>query len=196
MRIVTPLALASLVLASSNLSAQPPAAPARPPCSPNDSNFVCTGTQTGPEDLVAISNGKWVIASAMSGSGGLAAVSSNDHRVTKIYPAANAKQARDDRLYKDCPGPPNPEKFTTHGLWLFPAGGPGRAGARGRPRRARSDRDVQRRHPRRRAAGHLGRLRDRARADRPELGARLSRRRLHHDQLLAARRERGCSARR
>ena len=83
-----------------------------------------TGTQTGPEDLVAISNGKWVIASAMSGSGGLAAVSVNDHRVTKIYPAADAKQARDDRLYKDCPGPPNAEKFTTHGLYLFSGGGP------------------------------------------------------------------------
>ncbi|MGH7635924.1 MAG: hypothetical protein ACRENC_19520, partial [Gemmatimonadaceae bacterium] len=48
-RIVSPLALASLLLGSSNLSAQPPAAPARPPCAPNDANFACTGAQTGPE---------------------------------------------------------------------------------------------------------------------------------------------------
>jgi hypothetical protein len=41
-----------------------------------------------------------------------------------VYPSANSKNARDDRLYKDCPGPPNPEKFTTHGLWLFAVGGP------------------------------------------------------------------------
>ena len=124
MRIATPLLLTSLLLTSSNLSAQPPAEPARPPCSPNDANFVCTGAQMGPEDLEVLSNGKWVIASSMSGSGGLAAVSSSDRRVTKIYPAANAKNARDDRLYQDCPGPPNPQNFTTHGLWLFPVGGP------------------------------------------------------------------------
>src|SRR5262245_17027587 len=106
-RIVSSLALASLVLGSWNLSAQPPAAAARPPCAPNDGNFACTGTQTGPEDLEVMANGKWVIASSMSGSGGLAAISASDHKVTKIYPAATAKQARDDRLYKECPGPPN-----------------------------------------------------------------------------------------
>ena len=124
MRIVSPLALASLVLGSSNLSAQPPAAPPRPPCAPTDGNFACTGTQMGPEDLEVMSNGKWVIASSMSGSGGLAAISTSDRKVTKVYPSATSKNARDDRLYKDCPGPPNPDKFTTHGLWLFWARGP------------------------------------------------------------------------
>ena len=39
--------------------------------------------------------------------------------------------------------------------------------------------DIRGRH----AAGHLGRLRDRARADRPEFRARPARRRLHHDQF-------------
>ena len=125
-RIVSPLALAlaSLLLASSDLSAQPPAAPARPPCATNDANFACTGTQTGPEDLEVLANGQWVIASAMSGSGGLAAIRASDRSVVKIYPSATSKQARDDKLYKDCPGPPNPQKFTTHGLWLFSGGGP------------------------------------------------------------------------
>jgi hypothetical protein len=123
-RIVSPLALASCLLASPSLPAQPPAAPPRPPCAPNDSNFACTGTQTGPEDLEVLSNGKFVIASSMSGSGGLAAIRTSDRTVTKIYPAANAKQARDDKLYKDCPGPPNAQNFTTHGLWLFWGGGP------------------------------------------------------------------------
>jgi hypothetical protein len=123
-RILTSLALASLVLASFNLSAQPPGAPARPPCAANDAGFVCMGSQQGPEDLVVLSDGKWVIASAMSGSGGLAAVRASDRTVTKVYPAASAKQARDDRDYAACPGPPNAQKFTTHGLYLFPGGGP------------------------------------------------------------------------
>ena len=61
---------------------------------------------------------------------------------------------------------------------------PARAHAvRGRPRQPRVDRGVRDRHPARDAPPHLDRLRDRAGADRPQLGARPARRRLHRHQL-------------
>jgi hypothetical protein len=123
-RIPTSLALASLLLVPPCSRAQPPAGPPPPPCAPADANYVCTGAQQGPEDLVALPGNEWVIASAMSGEGGIAAIRVKDRAVTKVYPAATAKQALDTSHYAECPGPPRPGEFTTHGLYLYPGGGP------------------------------------------------------------------------
>ena len=124
MRIPTSLALASLVLAATRSFAQPPPAPPPPPCPPADAGYVCTGAQQGPEDLVALPGDAWVIASSMSGDGGIAVIRASDRAVTKGYPSAGAKVALDTKHYAGCPGPPNPGKFTTHGLYLYPGGGP------------------------------------------------------------------------
>jgi hypothetical protein len=118
MRKATTLALVSLVFASSNASAQPPPAPPGPPCKPGDSAFVCTGAQTGPEDLVALPGAQWVIASAMSGDGGIVLIRASDRAVIKGYPAAAAKEQLDAKTYGACPGPPAADKFTTHGLYV------------------------------------------------------------------------------
>ena len=80
------------------------------------------GGQQGPEDLVAIPGADWVIASSMSGDGGIAVIRTTDRGVTKAYPAV--KNAFDDKHYAGCPGPPTPGKFTSHGLYLFQGGGP------------------------------------------------------------------------
>jgi hypothetical protein len=123
-RIPKPLALASLVLASSYSLAQPPAAPPPPPCAPADAGYVCMGAQQGPEDLVALPGDDWVIASSMSGGGGVAVIRTRDRSVTQAYPVAGVKNAFDEKHYAGCPGPPTAGKFTTHGLYLYPGGGP------------------------------------------------------------------------
>jgi len=123
-RIPTSLALVSLFLAAPCSLAQPPPAPAPPPCVPTDPGYVCTGAQQGPEDLVVLPGDAWVLASSMSGDGGIAAIRTSDRTAVKVYPIPGAKHPLDTKHYAGCPGPPTPGKFTTHGLYLFPGGGP------------------------------------------------------------------------
>jgi hypothetical protein len=103
--------------------AQPPPGPPQPPCDPNDAGLICLGGQTGPEDLVVVPGGEWVVASSLSGEGGFALIRARDRAVTKAYPAATAREQLDRDAFPDCPGPPRGE-FTTHGLYVGPEGGP------------------------------------------------------------------------
>jgi hypothetical protein len=105
------------LLASSSLHAQPPPGPPPPPCPRGDSNFICMGAQQGPEDLIALEGDQWVVASSMSGDGGLALIRASDRAVTKAYPAPGAKEQLDAKTYAGCPGPPAAGRFTTHGLY-------------------------------------------------------------------------------
>jgi hypothetical protein len=101
-------------------SAQPPQ-PAGPPPPCVDAagiQFVCG--QQGPEDLVVVPGGTWVVASAMAGSGGIKVVRASDRTSTKVYPTESAKNQLDAKIYNTCPGPPDVSKFTTHGLSLLP----------------------------------------------------------------------------
>jgi hypothetical protein len=105
---------------TSALCAQPPPAVPQPPCAPGD-GVVCG--QQGPEDLVAIGTG-WVAASAMAAPGGLRVVRTSDREAFTVYPAANARTRHDRQTYPDCPGPPDSQRFTTHGLYAEPGAGP------------------------------------------------------------------------
>ncbi len=116
----TILAVAGLCCASAPLVAQPPTAPPPPPCSPGLS-VVCE--QQGPEDLVGV-GADWVAASAMAGTGGVMVVRARDRVPFTVYPAANARTRHDRQAYPDCPGPPDPQRFTTHGLYAEPGAGP------------------------------------------------------------------------
>jgi len=116
----TTLAVAGLCCASAPLLAQPPPAPPPPPCSPGPT-VVCE--QQGPEDLVAV-GAEWVAASAMAGTGGVMVVRTRDREPFTVYPAANARTRHDRQTYPDCPGPPDPQRFTTHGLYTEPGSGP------------------------------------------------------------------------
>ena len=107
------------------LSAQgPPAAPATACASVTDVTLACG--QEGPEDLYAVPGSRWVVASAMAGSGGINLIRVSDRTSTRVYPSPSAKNAYDAKQYPGCPGPPGATAeavFRTHGLWLDPKGG-------------------------------------------------------------------------
>ena len=102
------------------LFAQPPPQPPPPPCTPA-ADVVCG--QQAPEDLVALGP-QWVVASAYSGSGGVALIRVSDRMAVTAYPAATARNRPDTRAYPDCPGPPSTDSFTTHGEYVEPGNGP------------------------------------------------------------------------
>src|SRR5688500_17391639 len=112
--------VSALLLGAAPLLAQPPPAPPPPPCAAAP-NVVCE--QNGPEDLVALGP-DWVVASVMAGAGCVMAVRTRDRAPFTIYPAANAKLRLDSRRYASCPGPPDPARFTTHGVYVEPGAGP------------------------------------------------------------------------
>ena len=112
-------AFAGLCFASA-LCAQPPPAVPQPPCAAG-SGVVCE--QQGPEDLVSVGT-SWVAASAMAAPGGLRVVRTRDRAPFTVYPAASARTRHDRQSYPDCPGPPDAQSFTTHGLYAEPGAGP------------------------------------------------------------------------
>jgi hypothetical protein len=112
--------IAAAVFGATSLSAQPPPQPPPPPCQPA-AEQICD--QQGPEDIVVIGNG-WAAASAMSGTGGFALIRTATREVHTAYPSAAAAHQRDASVYPECPGPPDPENFTTHGLYVDSDRGP------------------------------------------------------------------------
>lgn len=120
MRTSTLLWTSIVLVGSSPLSAQPPPQPPPPPCTPA-ADVVCG--QQAPEDLVAVGP-DWVVASAYSGTGGVALIRVRDRMPFTAYPAANAKDRPDTKTYPDCPGPPDADDFLTHGVYVQPGNGP------------------------------------------------------------------------
>lgn len=120
MRTSTLLWAAVVFVGSPPLSAQPPPQPPPPPCAPA-ADVVCG--QQAPEDLVALGP-EWVVASAYSGTGGVALIRVRDRTPVTAYPAANAKDRPDANTYPDCPGPPSKDNFLTHGVYVEPGNGP------------------------------------------------------------------------
>ena len=101
--------------------AQPPAPP-QPPCNPGP-QWVC-GQRT-PEDLVALPGGKWVLASAYAGTGGINLIKVGDRTSTVVFPGPSVKVEPDKRRYPECSAPPTAaDKFTTHGLYVEAGAGP------------------------------------------------------------------------
>ena len=110
------LAVSPFMLTVEPAHAQPPPPP---PCT-DSAEDICG--QLAPEDLVAVGS-DWVAASAYSGSGGLALVSTRDRSTRIVYPAASARNRHDEATYPDCPSPPS-AGFQTHGLYVLPGNGP------------------------------------------------------------------------
>jgi hypothetical protein len=108
-----------VVFAAVALSAQAPA-PAPAACTAiGDVQFICG--QNGPEDLVVVPGGQWVVASSYGGAGGVMLIRVSDHMSSVAYPGAAPKERLDAKTYKTCPGPPDAAfkaKFLTHGLYL------------------------------------------------------------------------------
>ena len=77
--------------------------------------------QQAPEDLVAIPGSQWIVASALSGTGGINLINVRDKTTTLAFPAATSKERLDAKTYDTCPGAPDAAdkaKFLTHGLAL------------------------------------------------------------------------------
>ena len=124
MKLTTLLAVVSIgaLAPASVASAQPQPQGPPPPCvDAAGIQFVCG--QQGPEDLVVVPGGAWVVASAFGGSGGINLIRVTDRTTTKIYPSASARDQLDAKTYGKCPGPPDASKFASHGLSLLPGRG-------------------------------------------------------------------------
>ena len=59
---------------------------------------------------------KWLIASAMSGAGGLYLIDTTQATASRIFPAAGAERF-DRKEYGACPGPLAATQAVTHGLY-------------------------------------------------------------------------------
>src|SRR5687767_10161771 len=94
-------ALLIIAATASHLTAQ-----GQPPmtacASVKDVPLVCD--QQGPEDLVALPGGQWVIAGAYTGTGGINLVKVSDRTSTRLYPSPSAKHQYDAKAYPGCPG--------------------------------------------------------------------------------------------
>jgi len=113
--------IVAVVLALIDASAQTPAQSVAPAdCSPAAGvQYVCG--QRGPEDLILLPGGQWVLASAYSAAGGIFAIRTSDKMSTQVYPSPTASVRFDAKAYAGCPGPPDAAaqaKFQTHGLSL------------------------------------------------------------------------------
>jgi hypothetical protein len=79
---------------------------------------VCN--QQGPEDLLLLPGGQWVVAGAYAGAGGIRLINVRDRSSVVAYPSASSSNRPDTKSYPACPAPPgaNGATFTTHGLYL------------------------------------------------------------------------------
>src|SRR6185295_15650471 len=84
-------------------------------------SFVC-GIQNG-EDLVAVPNSRWLIASGMAPGSGLHAVDTLAKTVRTLYGGGSIAVRPDRTTYANCPGPLNPKQMVLHGLSLRPGTG-------------------------------------------------------------------------
>jgi hypothetical protein len=78
--------------------------------------FICG--LSAPEDLVALPQSEWIVASGYTG-GGLYLINSRDSRVAQAFPSTPPRQRHDKKTYASCPGPIDPaekEKMSAHGL--------------------------------------------------------------------------------
>jgi hypothetical protein len=112
--------LFALVLAWRTL--QPAHAASAPDCKPaGGASFICGVTNV--EDFAPIPHTRWVIGSDLSAAAGtLFLFDTGLHAATAVSPAAFIIQP-DLKTYPDCPGPPDPVKFSPHGLDLTRAVG-------------------------------------------------------------------------
>jgi hypothetical protein len=111
-----PLIALPLLLLVSSVSAQ---APTPPDCSASGPvRYVCG--LAGPEDLAVVPQTKWLIASAMSGAGGLYLIDTTQATASRIFPAAGAERF-DRKEYGACPGPLRPRRDLGNSPQAWPA---------------------------------------------------------------------------
>ena len=63
----------------------------------------------GPEDLVVVPGGQWVIASGDAAPGAITLIEVKEKTTSALYPSASLRQRFDAKTYDSCPGPIDPE---------------------------------------------------------------------------------------
>lgn len=84
-----------------------------------DVAFICG--VINPEDVIAIPDTHFIVASGYGGGGGIHFISSRDRTRLQVYPTPNPRLRHDAAAYPDCPGPIDPaegDQFNAHGLNL------------------------------------------------------------------------------
>lgn len=77
-------------------------------------SFVCGPVNA--EDLVRVPGTDWVIASGMAPGTALFLLDASRKTWDSLYPAMLPRALQDMAMYGACPGSPDPNTFTTHGL--------------------------------------------------------------------------------
>ena len=91
-------------------------------CEPSgDYAFVC-GLESA-EDLVRVPETKWIVASGFGANGGIFLIDSTQKTWHRIYPGDAPRAEQDMENFGNCPGSPNPNDFSTHGLNILPGDG-------------------------------------------------------------------------
>jgi hypothetical protein len=111
--------LAPFLVPSLSAQAPPPPPPPSTACAAVAGlQVVCN--QQGPEDLILLPGGQWVIAGAYAGAGGVRLIDVRSRSSVIAYPSTSAANRPDTKTYPGCPSPPgaNGTVFTTHGLYL------------------------------------------------------------------------------
>jgi len=86
-----------------------------PLCQDNgEYKFICG--MNSPEDLLAVPNSDWVIASGFSGNDSWYIIDSKSLEVEVFYPRQAPVARQNMALYGSCPSSPNPNNFTGHGV--------------------------------------------------------------------------------
>ena len=83
--------------------------------------FICD--QLGPEDLLLVPGGEWVLSSGYPANGAIRLISVRDKTTTVLFPTESPRIRPDTKTYNSCPGPldlSQKGKFTAHGLYLRP----------------------------------------------------------------------------
>ncbi len=86
-----------------------------------DVAFICG--VINPEDVIAIPDTNFIVASGYGGGGGIHFISRRDQTRQQMYPVADPRLRHDTDAYPDCPGPIDPaegDQFNAHGLNLRP----------------------------------------------------------------------------
>lgn len=76
---------------------------------------------SGPEDLVAIPRTPWIITSGLKDKdkpGALYLINRESKQASRLFPGAADLIRFDEPAWPDCPGPPDPARFSAHGLGL------------------------------------------------------------------------------
>jgi hypothetical protein len=122
-RMVLTGAALALVSGASGLAATPPAAAAS--CNPDGPlRYLCGPANA--EDIVRLGNTRWLVTSGMDGPlmgggearGHLYLVDHQTRTFLDWFPGQAASPRHDTALFKDCPGPVDPTRFSAHGLSL------------------------------------------------------------------------------